>query len=140
MKRSCLNKIQSAILLFVLIFNSTFSLVVSAYNTNQAQSYTNQDAIFICSGASFKWISKSAFVDKGIIEYIEEPKDVPSQYHQVKCSYSYLIDHHTFEPSTPLQVQISEVKYTALVISIAQRPYTSFTYSTALSRAPPHIS
>ncbi|WP_426360363.1 hypothetical protein ACPUVO_09160 [Pseudocolwellia sp. HL-MZ19] len=129
---------QSAILLFVLIFNSTFSVLVAAYNTDQAQSYTKIDAVLICTGTSFKWMSKSTFIEKGIVQYIEEPEDIPSQYHQVKCSYSYLIDHHTTEPSVNNHLQISEVKYNALVLTIAKQPYTSFTYSTAHSRAPPY--
>ncbi|WP_426369053.1 hypothetical protein [Pseudocolwellia sp. HL-MZ7] len=140
MKTSWLGKLQSALILFVLIFNSTFSVVVAAYNTDQAQSYATKDAVLICSGTSFKWMSKSAFIDQGIILYVDEPKDIPSEYHQIKCSYSYLIDHHTYELSSLLDVQISEIKYRALVLTIAQRPYTSFAYSTALSRAPPYIS
>ncbi|WP_441004534.1 hypothetical protein [Pseudocolwellia agarivorans] len=140
MKNSWLSKIQSAFILFVLVFNSTFSVVVAAYNTNQAQNYAKDDAVLICSGTSFKWMSKSAFIEEGKIIYIDEPENTPSEYHQIKCSYSYLIDHHTFELSTPLDVQISEIKYRALVLAIAHRPYTSFTYSTSLSRAPPYTS
>lgn len=140
MKNSWLNKIQSSILLFVLIFNSTFPVTVAAYNTNQAQTYTTEDAVLICSGTSYKWMSKSLFIEQGIIQYVDEPQDIPNQYHQIECSYSYLLDHHSVDLSTPTHIQVSDIKYKALVITIAQRPYTSFTYSTALSRAPPHIS
>jgi len=140
LKSRWLNKIQSTILLFVLIFNSTFSVVVAAYTANQAQNHGTEDAVLICSGTSYKWMSKSAFIEQGIIQYIDEPQDIPDQYHQVKCSYSYLIDHHTVDLITPTHIQVNEIKYKALVITIAQRPYTSFTYSTSLSRAPPYIS
>jgi len=137
LKTRWFHKIQLVFLSFVLIFNSTFSVLVAAYNTNQAQSYATDDAILICSGTSFKWMSKSAFIDEGKIIYIDEPENTPSEYHQIDCSYSFLAEHHVFELSSPVEIQISEIKYKALAIRIAQRPYTSFTYSTSLSRAPP---
>lgn len=140
MKISWLRKIQSAFILFVLIFNSTFSVLVSAYNTNQAQHYAKNDAVLICSGTSFKWMSKSAFIEKGLVVYVDAPDDAPSEYHQVKCSYAYLADLHTDDASVDENTQKDDVIYHALVLTIAKRPYTSFPYLTALSRAPPHIS
>ena len=140
MKLSWLRKIQSAFLLFVLIFNSTFAVLASSYNTNQAQYYANNDAVLICSGTSFKWMSKSAFIEQGRVVYIEAPNDVPSEFHQVKCSYAYLADLHTDNISVDLNTQIDDIIYHALVITIAKRPYASFTYLAALSRAPPQLS
>lgn len=140
MKISWLRKIQSAFILFVLIFNSTFSVLASSYNTNQAQHYAINDAVLICSGTAFKWMSKSAFIEKGLVVYIDAPEDVPSEYHKVKCSYAYLADIHTDDLSVNSNTQKSDIVYQALVLTIAKRPYTSFPYSTNLSRAPPKNS
>lgn len=140
MKISWLRKLQSAFILFVLIFNSTFSVLASSYNTNQAQHYAKNDAVLVCSGTSFKWMSKSAFIEKGLVIYIDAPENAPEEYHQVKCSYAYLADLHTDNVSVDVNIQKSEIIYHALVLTIAKRPYISFSYLTALSRAPPYIS
>lgn len=137
MKINSLRNVQSAFILFVLVFNSTFSVLASSYNTNKAQYYADSDAVLICSGTSFRWMSKSAFMEKGLVVYIDAPENTPNEYHQVKCSYAFLADLHTDDISIAANPQKSDIVYHALQLSIAQRPYTAFPYLKALSRAPP---
>ena len=126
----------SASVILTLIANGSIAVLAASWQVEQAQKYASDDAMLICTGSTFKWISQSVFFDTGEFSFIEPPEDAPETVHQVDCSYSYLADNQsdqTFESFLSAEF----VAHNSYVARLAQRPYTAFPYQKAQPRAPP---
>lgn len=131
-----LRKYAALLVIIALFFNSTASVLASAWSVNTAQQYATNDAMMICTGSTFKWISVKDFYESGQINYIEAPADAPDNIRNVDCSYSYIAEQYTNSTYTPFSL-VDFIAYQATTLDRIQRPYTSFPYSTAQTRAPP---
>ncbi|MDN4502738.1 hypothetical protein QX776_10000 [Alteromonadaceae bacterium BrNp21-10] len=129
-------RLLSSLLMLVMLFNSTASVLAAAWITDDAQQYAGEDKILICTGSSFKWISESAFFESNQLVFVDAPADAPAELQQIDCSYKYLSDLYTDLPNM-LDSSIDHIAYQALNSRLAQRPYTAFAYQSAHSRAPP---
>ena len=79
-------------IVLALLFNSVGSLFAAASLLNKSQSFANQDAMLICTGKTFKWISLRAFDETGKVEYIDPPEGAPDSLQHLKCAYTYLAE------------------------------------------------
>ncbi|GAC35236.1 hypothetical protein GPLA_4357 [Paraglaciecola polaris LMG 21857] len=80
------------LLLFALLFNATFAVFVANSAVNRAQAFASDDAVLICTGHAYKWISLKAFNHDGSLEFIESPEGAPATPHGIKCVFGYLTD------------------------------------------------
>ena len=128
--------LMTSLVILSLVINSTAAVLIAAWKVEKAQSFAGQDAMMICTGKTFKWVSLSAFEELGELKFIEPPENAPESVHEVDCSYSYLADNQSDNQHSLQDIQ-SYAAYKALTARLAQRPYTAFPYQQALSRAPP---
>lgn len=131
-----LRKKCTALVILALLFNSTAPLLASTWAVNEAQQYATDDAMMICTGSTFKWISTAEYFDSGQVVFIDPPANAPTNLQSLDCSFEYISDQHTDQTNVSYQDNIS-IAYKATVLTRAQRPYTSFAYLTAQTRAPP---
>lgn len=92
---NCRNKSKQPmlmLLLFALLFNATFAVFVANSAVNRAQAFASDDAVLICTGHAYKWISLKAFNHDGSLEFIESPEGAPATPHGIKCVFGYLTD------------------------------------------------
>ncbi|MDU0354128.1 hypothetical protein RS130_09430 [Paraglaciecola aquimarina] len=123
-------------MVIMLLFNSTGSLFAASTILAQAKTYATDDIELICTGASFKWMSVSAYQQSGKIEFVEPPKNVPLGLENIKCSYSYLNDSSTdhllhAQPTGHLQLTLANPK-----IAYFNAEYQARKHQLAISRAP----
>ena len=121
-----------------MVFNGTVAVIGSAWVVNNAQQYATDDAMMICTGSEFKWISTQDYFTSGEMVFIDPPTDAPSSVDNLDCSFSYLAEQYLDKTELPTQVDKS-IAYKAKALALAQRPYTAFAYSTAQTRAPPTV-
>jgi hypothetical protein len=122
------------------MFNSIGALFAAPSIASLAQDYAHHDAMLICKGKSFQWVSLSTYNQTGKLKVIEPPLDAPPAAKHVKCMYSYLADNNSDDDMSFEQLPVTE---TALVFSITQ--YIEFFLATpkhklASTRAPPFFS
>ncbi len=127
-------------LLCALLFNATGALFASNSIINQAQTFANDDAVLICTGHEFKWISLSTFEQTGTLEFIQPPEDAPTNAHGIKCTFAYLADCHNDKALVATNV----VSVAPLTQNSLFLPNLSFVkthpYTLASTRAPPIFS
>lgn len=121
-----------------MLFNGTVAMIGSTWVVSNAQQYATDDAMMICTGSQFKWISSEDYFTTGEIVFIEPPTDAPTNVDNLDCSFSYLAEQYTDKTELPTQVD-KNIAYQAKAIVLAQRPYTAFAYSTSQTRAPPTV-
>jgi hypothetical protein len=121
-----------------MVFNGTVAVIGSALIVNNAQQYSTDDVMMICTGSQFKWISTEDYFTTGEMVFIDPPADAPQSVDNVDCSFVYLAEQYTNNLALPVQVDKS-IAYQAKVLNLAQRPFTAFAYSTAQTRAPPIV-
>jgi hypothetical protein len=121
-----------------MVFNGTVAVIGSALIVNNAQQYSTDDVMMICTGSQFKWISTEDYFTTGEMVFIDPPADAPQSVDNVDCSFVYLAEQYTNNLAVPVQVDKS-IAYQAKVLNLAQRPFTTFAYSTAQTRAPPIV-
>lgn len=121
-----------------MIFNGTVAVIGSSWVVNNAQRYATDDAMMICTGSEFKWISTVDYFASGEMVFIDPPTDAPASVENVDCSFSYLAEQYTDISNLPAQLD-KNIAYKAKALALAQRPYTAFAYRTAQTRAPPIV-
>lgn len=121
-----------------MVFNGTVAVIGSAWVVNNAQQYASDDAMMICTGSQFKWISTEDYFTTGEMVFIDPPTDAPTSIDNVDCSFSYLAEQFTENTDLPVHLD-RNIAYKAKALALAQRPYTAFAYSTAQTRAPPIV-
>ena len=121
-----------------MVFNSTAAVIGSAWAVNNAQQYATDDAMMICTGSQFKWISTEDYFATGKMVFIDPPSDAPTSVDNLDCSYLYIAEQYIDKDVLPTLIDKS-IAYQAKAIVIARRPYTAFAYSTAQTRAPPFV-
>ncbi|MGJ8680015.1 hypothetical protein [Paraglaciecola sp.] len=124
--------------MLALIFNSTAPVLASSWKVNNAQQFVSDDAMMICTGKSFKWISTQAYYDLGELVFIDPPADAPSDISNIDCAYGFILDHEKQTKQDPATLS-QRVAYQTNVLSLAKKPYTAYPYQTAHTRAPPLI-
>ena len=133
-------QLPQILLLCALLFNATGALLAANNIVNKAQAFANDDAILICTGHEYKWISLSAFEQTGALEFISPPDDAPENAHGIKCTFAYLADSHSDKTLEAIVHSITppQPKLPPLL------PYDSYVkthqYSLAIARAPPVLS
>ena len=137
------NKIIVALLMFALVFQVLFAPWLADYKVSHLRklivAYQNQDTMLVCTGKSMKWASQQAFMDTGRLVFVEPPKDIPKKQIDVECSNSLLIKFSSFLLTNFAFIDNAWQRYLAVVVTLIQRPYTAYPYTTWLSRAPPQI-
>ena len=121
-----------------MVFNSTAAVIGSAWAVNNAQQYATDDAMMICTGSQFKWISTKDYFATGEMVFIDPPNDAPISVDNLDCSFLYVAEQYIDSHVLPMQID-KGIAYQAKALALAQRPYTAFAYSTAQTRAPPYI-
>jgi hypothetical protein len=121
-----------------MVFNGTVAIIGSAWAVNNAQQYATDDAMMICTGSQFKWISTQDYFTTGEMVFIDPPSDAPSSVDNLDCSFAYTAVQYIDNDVLPTLFD-KNIAYQAKARAIAQRPYTAFAYSTAQTRAPPYI-
>lgn len=121
-----------------MVFNGTAAVIGSAWVVNNAQQYATDDAMMICTGSQFKWISSEDYFATGKMVFIDPPTNAPNNIDNLDCSFSYLAEQYTESHVLPTLVD-KNIAYQTYALAIAQRPYTAFAYSTAQTRAPPTV-
>jgi hypothetical protein len=122
-----------------LLVGSLSPALSASWQVNQAQQLVSEDAILICTGNQFKWISSEAFYHTGQLVFIEPPADTPSSAHSIDCSFNYVNDKDSSAHFAVLQA-IQTLAYFAATRSIIKRPYIAYPYQTGQTRAPPTVS
>lgn len=112
---------------------------MASLNVSKLQAQAGDDAMLICTGGDFSWISQSVFMETGKFQYLEEPADAPQTPHEIDCSFSFLADNQSSYTDFN-RLDLSEVSYQHFTSRLNQRPYTAFPYQQSYSRAPPIIS
>ncbi|WP_152537624.1 hypothetical protein [Catenovulum agarivorans] len=107
-------------------------------HSQQAQQYTNDDTVLICTGAQFQWISLSATQSAGQLVFVEPPQDTPTEYQQIDCSWGLLAEP-AYQADILLTANVSFAQYQALQTRLYQQAYATFNYRPNLSRAPPEF-
>lgn len=133
-----LGKLVSVFTILALLFSSTVPAIAASWNVNNAQQYVSDDAMLICTGSTFKWISTVDFYASGKLTFIEPPADAPNNIDNLDCSNVYINDPDK-QPLQSILLNQILVRYQAIELDRLQRPFTSFPYQTAHSRAPPII-
>lgn len=135
-----MHRIIAIVLLLTLSLQQGLSLLATALVVNEAQSYASDDAMLICTGSDYRWISQSAFIEFGETVYLEAPSDAPTtDGHSLDCGYKYLSLHDDHVGELP-HIAGAALAHQQLVQRLAQRPYTAYPYQHSLSRAPPHLA
>lgn len=112
-------------------------MLTAAIAVNKAQAYASGDAMLICTGSDYKWVSYSAFFGRGETVFVAAPDGAPlPDDGSLDCGYEFLSLHDEHVTELP-QIAIQLLVYQQLVQALGQRPYTAYPYRTALSRAPP---
>ena len=119
--------------------NGTLAVFFASWQVLQLQKYVSDDAMLVCTGDQFKWISQTIYLETGQFSFIEPPADAPDKIDQVDCSYSFLADNQSDLLNLPVVTQKAS-SYKNHVARLVQRPYTSFPYQQGLSRAPPDMT
>jgi hypothetical protein len=119
-----------------MVFNGTVAVIGSAWAVNNAQQYATDDAMMICTGSEFKWISTEDYFSSGEMVFVDPPTNAPTSLENLDCSFSYLAEQFIDNTDLPPQVDFG-IAYDATALTLAQRPYTSFAYLNAQTRAPP---
>jgi hypothetical protein len=128
----------SILVAIAMIFNGTIAVIGSAWAVNNAQKYATDDAMMICTGSQFKWISTEDYFSTGEMVFIDPPTDAPKNIDNLNCSFLYIAEQYIHKDVLPV-LPDRNIAYQALTRAIAQRPYTAFAYSTAQTRAPPIV-
>ncbi|WP_235312760.1 hypothetical protein [Paraglaciecola algarum] len=113
-------------------------MLASSWKVNNAQQYASVDAMMICTGSTFKWISATDFYELGKVIFIDAPADAPDNIHNLDCSFVYINDHDK-QKTHDLINTVKNIAYRASVLTLAQRPYTAYPYQTAQTRASPLV-
>ena len=136
-------KLLSRILPYILciLFASQGGMVAFAQQQQLSaiQSKTHGDTELICTGAQMKWISVSLTEELGRFVFVDGPDDVDQRMLENACPAGTMSDLQSAVAVISDAIVVSFSRFHALVRSLRQRPYTSFTYQTALSRAPPGL-
>ena len=135
---SKLRQFFSVLVVIAMIFNGTAAVIGSAWAANSAQQYATDDTMMICTGSQFKWISATDYFASGEMVFVDPPTDAPASVDNLDCSYLFLAEQHIDDNSLPKLID-PNIAYQAMVMAIAQRPYTAFAYNTAQTRAPPQV-
>jgi hypothetical protein len=135
-----LKRVAIIAVVLALLFNSVGSLFAAASMLNQAQSFANQDAMLICTGKTFKWISLQAFDENGKVEYIEPPDSAPDSPQHLKCSYTYLAESSSDDEFVSFDMPTFRQNHTQLLPQHEELLVPSSKHLFAVTRAPPSIS
>jgi hypothetical protein len=122
--------------MLALVFNSTAPVLASSWKVNNAQQYSSDDAMMICTGSTFKWISTQAFYDLGQMVFIDPPADAPHHIDNLDCSFEFISDNEKQSINDTNSYTLN-LAYQAMATVRAQRPYTAYPYQSAQTRAPP---
>lgn len=115
-------------------------LSVNAYQLSHIHQTQTGDVELICTGKSMKWISISQTEQAQHFVFVDAPEEFKTVDTQQMCPSMILADHkYDFAVHSHLVLAHYQA-YQDKVSELLQRPYTSFTYLTSDSRAPPYIS
>ena len=112
--------------------------MAASWNVNHAQQYTSDTAMLICTGSTFKWISSVDYYANGKLTFVEPPADAPNNISDLECANVYLSDTDK-QPILSTATSPLLIPFLATELDRLQRPFTSFPYQSAHSRAPPII-
>jgi hypothetical protein len=124
---------------------NALALGLSAFSMQQAQLLASEDVELICTGKSMRYISVSQTQLKGEFVYVSlDSPDFPAltdtldSSQHIDCTNGTLADLPLSDSGVFHDAANALfVRYKALETRLHQQPYTAFTYSAALSRAPP---
>lgn len=134
------NYFAQILLLCALLFNATGALFAANSIVNKAQAFANDDAILICTGHEYKWISLSAFEQTGALEFIPPPDDAPTNAHGIKCTFAYLADSHSDKTLVAIVNPVTHPLSKFLPLLAYDSYVKNLPYSLASARAPPAFS
>ncbi len=126
-----------SLVLFTLLFNSIVSITAASFVAKQAQQYADDDAILICGGSTYSWVSLSHFEATGEFKSIDPPADAPEESHSVKCVNAYLADLSTDELVFLVSNLTNLIKISGETFSFESFFTTDKNYLLPSSRAPP---
>lgn len=143
-KRSFGNIIAFCVLMLSLVCQFILAPIAAEQRVSSLRSLTSvtahQDVMLICTGNTMQWASLEIYQTTGRIEFVSPPIDVPSGEAEVECANGALAKQFvelTIVDNSPITIW---VQYLALKSVLQKRPYTSYAYQSALSRAPPLYS
>ncbi|MEM0912393.1 MAG: DUF2946 family protein [Pseudomonadota bacterium] len=135
-----MSRIIPSVVLLSLFLQQGMFLLTSAININTAQANASDDAMLICSGSEYQWISQAAFMESGNIVYLSAPDNGShSEKHSLDCGFQCLSLQDNFIHQTAKTLAIVNA-YEQALLRLLQRPYTSYPYRHSLSRAPPLLA
>jgi hypothetical protein len=134
------NRKLALLVLCALVFKSIGALFVASCIANEAQSYASHDAMLICRGKSFQWISLSTFNTTGQLKVIKPPQDAPPGSQHIKCVYSYLADSGADDELLFERLSISETSLELTLTPYFTLPLIPSKHLLANNRAPPYFS
>ena len=128
------------LIICAVLFNSIVSVAAASLIARQALQYANSDAMLICGGSAYKWVSLSHFTATGEFKAIQAPEDANNIGHPIKCANAYLTDSGTeqaikYTPCTAIRIDLTDSKIAVISELNALKKYLIPT-----SRAPPQIA
>lgn len=132
-------KYLSVFIVITLLYNSIVPAFASIYTVSKAQQAKISDAILMCTGDRFQWVSASAYINRGAIIAVELPIDAPQKTAHIDCSFNYLSDKNSDKSILVPTIVDASTAYDTRMLLLAQHKYTAFTYLKTLTRAPPSI-
>jgi hypothetical protein len=134
------HQLTLALIIFSLLFNSIVTLAAASLVARQAQQYADSDAILICGGSSYRWVSLSHFEATGEFKPIETPENAKNANHPIKCANTYLADLGSddmvdSDADSGIRIDLSDGKFAVIDKFVTVRNYLIPT-----SRAPPPLA
>jgi len=133
------HQLTLTLIIFSLLFNSIVTIAAASFVARQAQEYAESDAILICGGSTYSWVSLSHFEATGEFKPIDTPENAKNTSHLIKCANAYLADLGSddianFVADNSIRINLNDSK-----IAVIRQFFGLRQYLIPTSRAPPHL-
>lgn len=130
----------SIFLLFSLVLNGLLPFFSTASLLHQANNDKIDDVVLICTGNSFKWASRSHFVETGQLKYIDAPVGNDDTPKHSNCPLGLNNDHNVDDDIMVVSLLTNHLLFEQLVKRSYILDIEHKRFSFNLSRAPPLVS
>lgn len=126
--------ISTAITLFL---HSALTVLLTSMAVAQAQSYSDQDRVLICTGSNMKWVSLSQTELAGEFVFIDPPEEAVQFQYELDCASEVLLQLTDFDHVVPVSELVTRLTQGAVNENLYSAAETQWHAISAQPRAPP---